>query len=112
MPYFASAPIMNDDVTTTLGTTKGIKVSSGDSATVEVDLFSDGPIGPWSVAAAVYPGNTPAGALTFAFDKTTGQNGDKLHLTVTPHQSGAIPFVLTSTLGMKQSIWMGLVGQD
>jgi hypothetical protein len=111
-PYFASVPVMNDDVSSTLGTTKGIKVASGDSAVVEVDLFSDGPTsGPWTVAAEVYPGNNPASALTFKFDKTMGQNGDILHLTVTPHQSGAIPFVLTSTLGTKSSIWLGVVGQ-
>jgi hypothetical protein len=114
--YFASVPVMNDDISVTLNgsliMTKGIEVSSGESEVVEVDLFSDGPTpGPWSVAAEVFPGTQPAGALTFKFDRTTGQNGDILHLTVTPHQSGGIPFVLTSTLGTKKSIWMGIVQQ-
>jgi hypothetical protein len=116
-PYFASVPVMNDDVSVNLGggavTTKGINVAVEDSKVVEVQLLSDGPTpGPWTMAASVFPGEgVDGGALTFEFDSKMGQNGDVRHLTVTPHQPGNIPFMVTSTLGTKQTYWLGLVGQ-
>jgi len=111
-PYFASVPIMNDLVSPLgLFPTNGIQLPVGTSKTVEVWMFSDGPTsGPWSVAATVLAG--PANALGFAFDRDAGINGEKLHLTVTANQAGSFPFALVSTLGAKQTTWVGIAGQE
>jgi hypothetical protein len=111
-PYFASVPIMNDLVSPPgLFPTNGIQLQVHKSKTVEVWMFSDGPTsGPWSVAATILAG--PANALGFAFDRDAGTNGEKLHLTVTANQAGSFPFALVSTLGAKQTTWVGIAGQE
>lgn len=111
-PYFASVPIMTDVVHATANVaTKGVKVAVGQSKTIEVQLFSDGPTsGPWTVSAKIAPGSPPN--ATFAFDRTTGQNGEKLHLTVTATAAGTTAFIVTSTLGTRHTFWAGFVGQN
>jgi hypothetical protein len=111
-PYFASSPVMTDYVTPPGGySTQGIQIPVGQSRTVDVQLWSDGPTsGPWRVEASVAPGFPPA-ALSFVLDRDAGVNGDVLRLTVTAHLAGGIPFEVTSTLGAKQTVWMGFVGQ-
>jgi hypothetical protein len=116
-PYFASVPVMNDAVTFQTYqtyTTKGVLVPVGQSVAVEVQLLSDGPTsGPWGVSAAVMPSSgLPSTALSFAFDRDAGINGEKLHLTITANQAGATPFVVTSTLGTQQTFWAGIVAQN
>jgi hypothetical protein len=54
----------------------------------------------------------PSTALSFAFDRDAGINGEKLHLTITANQAGATPFVVTSTLGTQQTFWAGIVAQN
>jgi len=110
-PYFASVPIMNDEVSPPGDyPTKGIQIAVGQSKTVDVQLWSDGPTsGPWTVDALVLPG-FPADALAFAFNRSTGQNGEKLRLTITAKAASAVPFALVSTLGSKQTTWVGLAG--
>jgi hypothetical protein len=112
-PYFASVPIMNDQVSAPGSyPTNGIRLEVGTSKTVEVWMFSDGPTsGPWSVAAMVLA-PSPANALGFAFDRDAGTNGEKLHLTVTANQAGSFPFAIVSTLGAKQTTWVGIAGQE
>jgi hypothetical protein len=97
--------------------TQGVTIAVGQSKTIEVDLFIDGPTsGPRTVAAydalAKYLGGSAS--LDFQWDRTQGRNGDKLHLTVTLKAAdatfgGAHPFVVTSTLGSAQTAWAGLV---
>ena len=121
--YFQSAPLLTEKISFTSpllnGTleTQGVTIPVGQSKTIEVDLFSDGPTGgPWTVAAV----DALAGqfgiptTLTFKWDKTQGQNGDKLHLTATVTAadasfSGGHPFVITSTLGSKKNAWAGFI---
>jgi hypothetical protein len=115
-PYFNSMPVLPDMVS--LGgqvNTKGIHIPVGGTATIEVDLFSDAPTqGPWTLKAsdaAQLQGGTPT--LQFAWDRTTGVNGEKLHLTITvtaASQYGAAGFILRSTLGSRHNSWFGLVG--
>ena len=122
--YFQSGPVQNDDVMFTLPpnfgggdvATKGVTIPVGKSKAIEVDLFSDGPTsGPWTVSAEDTLAKFGAGAtLDFAWDRTTGVNGEKLHLTVTVKSAstavpGAHPFTIVSTLGSKRAIWPGLV---
>jgi hypothetical protein len=98
-------------------TTRAVTLSVGQSKTIEVDLYSDRPTaGPWTVQAQdsqALAGGLPV--LSFAWDASSGQNGQKLHLTITanamPQPLIGVPgfdgFVLTSTLGTQESIWVG-----
>jgi hypothetical protein len=53
--------------------------------------------------------------LTLSLDRTQGQNGEKLHLSITTlkkSQYGAAAFLLTSTLGAQKNVWFGLVSEN
>jgi len=123
-PFFDSAPVLTETVTfdsalTGSVTTKGVTIPQGQSKTIEVDLFSDGDTGgPWTVSAddvlSTYYGDYGIQqTLAFAWDRTSGQNGEKLHLTITVTGpsivAGAHAFMITSSLGPKSMIWPGLV---
>jgi len=115
--YFNSMPVLTDTVTLGGGqlTTKGINIAVGQSATVEVDLFSSAATeGPWTVSATdavQLQGGQPT--MNMTWDRTTGVNGEKLHLTInvlSMSQYGADAFIINSTLGSRKNIWIGLVG--
>lgn len=122
VPYFQSAPLLNTNVQFTsqfIGGTidsQGVVVPVNQSKDVEVDLYSDAPTdGPWTVSASdglsALLGSAPS--MTFTWDKTQGQNGDKLKLTIkvtaTSPLGGAHVFVITSTLKSAVTKWSGLV---
>ena len=93
-PYASAAPIMADTVTINDGQsqtmTKGVKVALGQSVTIPVQLYSDAPMADFTVDAididSMFSGGSPE--LTFTWDKTTGHNGDTLHLTITRKANG------------------------
>jgi hypothetical protein len=124
--YFNAAPVLDEKVTLNHGSigggsvpTKGVKIAKGESKTIEVDLFSDGPTPAWKVTAidaiARFSGGAPS--LEFTWDKQTGQNGEKLHLTIKVVAASSFgkahPFILVSTAasGKAQQIWPGLVSE-
>jgi len=122
--FFDSAPVLPDTVTFTSAitgtiTTKGVTIPVGQSKTIEVDLFSDGDTGgPWTVTAddvlsKYYGSYGLSKTLSFAWDRTQGQNGEKLHLTVTVTAASIIggghAFMITSSKGTRQAVWPGLV---
>jgi hypothetical protein len=124
-PYFNAAFTPTDTVKVTdpsgVGPsmdTKGIKIAVGQSKTIELDLYSDQPTRDWIVSAydpggggGPGPGSIP---LTFALDKTSGKDGDKLQLTITlksAPQGGIEPFVIESRLDGVSTQWFGLVGE-
>jgi hypothetical protein len=111
-PYFVSVPIMTDDVAVTdLDHVTGVRVAVGHAKTIEVQLLSDGPTsGPWTVSVVSSFLQDPPLA-TFAFDRTSGTNGEKLHLTIVPHVEGPRSFLVKSTLGARSTYWAGIVGQ-
>ncbi len=124
-PYFNAAPLFKDDVTMTLGTTKGITVPVGGKKTFELDLFSSAPTsGPWTVKVGLLSGGPPTdagssgstpAAVEFALDKNTGVNGDKINVTVKANAAasarlGGTPFIIESTLGNDVTYWAGIVG--
>lgn len=126
VPYFQSAPVLNENVHFTaaaLGgtfSTKGVVIPVGGSKTIELDLFSDADTkGPWTVSASdpVAKLLSQPSTLDFAFDRTSGVNGEKVHMTVTVKAAlalagGAHPFVVTSTLGGSKSnshTWAGVI---
>jgi hypothetical protein len=122
--FFDSAPVLNETVTFTSSltspiTSKGVTIPVGQSKTIEVDLFSDGPTaGPWTVQAddvlyKYYGSYGVPQTLTFSWDRTSGVNGEKLHLTVHVTQGSIVgnghAFMITSTLGSRIAVWPGLV---
>jgi hypothetical protein len=115
--FFNAVPTMTDTVhvgtSTPAETTLGIAIAPGESKVVEVLLYSEADVGPWNVSATSIPiGGTN---LAFAWDKTTGNNGDVLHLTITAKlvepTYGGEPFLIESTLGGETNYWVGYVGQ-
>ncbi len=117
--YFNSAPVLTDTVAIPgLGNMKGVKIAVGASKTIELDLFSEADTGgPWSVEVqdyAVVTFQTQNPTMTFSLDNDMGQNGQKLHLTITvlsKAQGGLGIFIITSSLGQLHSEWLGLVGE-
>jgi hypothetical protein len=114
-------PVLPDTLAIPAGgrtiTAPGVKIPAGGSRTLDVDLWSDGPTsGPWTVSArdasAMARGT---GALQLSLDRTAGQDGDTLHLTIQVVKAdpnlGAEPFVVTSSLNGQTTLWMGFVGQ-
>ncbi len=112
--YFNSVPELNDDIAFNqqgVAAVKGAHIPVGASATVTLDLFSSAPTqGPWTVSAADFAGGAQ---LQFSFDKTSGQNGDKLQMTIhvlSSGQGGSEYFTVTSRLGSQTQTWYGIVG--
>jgi hypothetical protein len=118
-PYFVAAPMLTEDVPMAFaqfqwsGTTKGVHVPVGGSASVEVDLWSEAPIPPWRVRAydlASVQGN--AAELALSLDRDHGQGGDRLTLTITALKAGAdggSRFLLYSDDGVHDAFWFGYV---
>jgi hypothetical protein len=117
-PYFNAVPDLGETVTMNFGgqsiKTKGAKIPLNTSKTIDVMLYSDAPKEAWTVSASdrsSSQGGQPY--LTFAWDKTTGKNGDILHLTITPvrqPQGGSASFTITSTDSkMVRHAWYGVI---
>ncbi|MDB4958976.1 MAG: hypothetical protein JWO36_6545 [Myxococcales bacterium] len=114
-PYQAAAPMFAEDITIDDGqggtlTTKGVQIALNTSKTIDIALFSDAPTADFSVRAASFGGGGGAAELTFAFDKTSGHNGDILHLTITrkANGQGGSEFVLAiGPQGGASSLWWG-----
>jgi hypothetical protein len=119
-PYFNTAAVVNDTINVdspTMGrfTTQGVHIPVGQSATIELDLFSDGPTsGPWAISlldVTTLLGEPPA--LSFSLDQSTGENGDKVNLTIqalTASPLGASPFFVVNQLGSVKTAWIAVVG--
>jgi hypothetical protein len=116
--YFNATPVMTDDLKLGGGgqslTMKGVKIPVGQEKTIDVELFSDGKTGPFTVDAIDY-GKMVGGksTLSFSWDRQQGVNGEKLHLTIkalAKNQYGAAIFFLSSHLGNERHYWVGIVG--
>lgn len=122
-PYLTATPLLTDNLMIDLGppqgmvATNGIQVAMGMSKTIEVDLWSDGPVADWTVKAIDVASGLAGGPpeLTLTLDQATGNNGDKLHLTITRVKQGTVgggsEFVLSSRVdNASVSLWWGYVG--
>ncbi|MEO7096403.1 MAG: hypothetical protein ABI175_24300 [Polyangiales bacterium] len=123
--YFNAAPVATEKVKLDLSAfgggsvnTLGVKIAKGESKTIEVDLFSDADTkGAFKVTAvdAIQRFTGGAASMTFAWDRTSGVNGEKLHLTVTVTGTSpfgkAHPILLASTLGKITQTWPFLVSE-
>ncbi|HEY8078619.1 MAG TPA: hypothetical protein VIF62_31025 [Labilithrix sp.] len=114
-PYFNAAPVFKDEIAVTTGDTKGVKVPVGATKSFDLVLFSSAPTsGPWDVKVSTL-GNSMTPAVEFTLDKTSGVNGDVIHVmvkadTAASSRLGATPFIIESTLGGDTNYWAGLVG--
>jgi len=116
VPMFTAQAPIDDVYTGAKLMTRGAMVAVGQSTTLDVQLISDRPTEPFTVSAIDVSG----GELAFAWDATTGKNGDVLHLTVTRKRAGQLPgseFMLQTNAGtgatMKKSAasqWWGYIG--
>ncbi len=118
--YYQATPVLTDTITYGGGgfqtNVKGVKIPVGESRTVDLQLFSDGPTDtPINVHADDFSaliGGTPH--LDFSFDATKGYNGQTLHMTITANSAGKknteLFYVVTEHAG-QQNIWVGIVGQ-
>jgi hypothetical protein len=119
-PYYNAGPVLTDTVMLDyygqLVPTKGIQIPLGQSATIDVQVFSDAPTTQWSVEAvdSNYGTANPT-ELTFTWDTQYGNNGDTLHLTITRIANGTTfegtEFFLYATRDSKTwNMWFGFVG--
>ena len=124
-PYFNAYPVLTDTIN--LGgqyygqstPTQGVQIPVGQTKTIDVRLHSDGPTsGPWTVDVmdlSYYMGTLSQPATTLSLDRTSGVDGDVLHLTITVHRAdpyfGGEGFVLSSTLNGQNNLWYGAIGQ-
>lgn len=127
-PYFNVAPLDLQPVTASFGggggggtiKAKGFKVLVGETKTFTVGFYSDAKTDPWTIK--VYEGNpllgTPTGTsshLTVSTDKTSGQNGEKAHITVSVSSQGRSKteyVTVVSTLGKRQTFMPILIGSQ
>jgi hypothetical protein len=116
-PYFAAIAVMKDtfNISGIPGKTTGVKLMAGQSATVDVQLFSNGPTKPFKVTPhdiSDLIGGSPN--LAMSLDKNTGVNGDILKLSIQALQIdatlGVDVFFLSADLGTEGSLTMGAVG--
>jgi hypothetical protein len=96
---------------------KGIKIPAGTSKTINLDLFSDADLGSdMTVSVLDYGALMNTGTtLNFALNKTTGRNGDKLQLTITPVKmdaNGVAYFLVETTANGRTTYWAGMVGEN
>ena len=126
--YFNSTPLLPETVSVTVpalsmfgmaaGKTfkvEGVTIPIGQKKTIEVDLWSDDDTkGPWSVEAVDVLAdryNIPS-TLSFEWDRKTGVNGEKLHLTITAVSTSLLQasvFEIISTKSPQKFSWTGVV---
>jgi len=104
-PYFNVTPLNLDMVTLTLPAqlssngatqniqTKGLHIASGATAMLDLGFYSDAPTaGPWTLS---YSLGSPISQkkqtyLNVALDRTSGQNGEKAHASITVTSLGSL----------------------
>jgi hypothetical protein len=101
-PYFNTTLLAPEKVTVDLSAlggsksfkTTGVQIPVGQTKTIDVGFFSDGPTEPWNIGwledgplDARDPSHT--NHLTVSIDKVTGVNGEKAHVSVKVDSAGA-----------------------
>jgi hypothetical protein len=121
--YFGAVPDLSTAKVSAGLSAEGLVVPPEGSATIALHLFSDGPVGPWTLSAkqpsslAWGLGPIPPPQLSFAFDHATGGNGDVVHLTVTRGavQGGGevtgLPVQIESTFAGETHSYWTVVGE-
>ena len=113
VPYFKAVPILGEALTMDyrgreVGT-RGVRVPLGESRTIEVRLFADGPTEDWNVSASDV--SAPA-QLSFSWDAQRGNDGDTLHLTITRLANGPLrgsEIAIDAQRGATTNRWYGFI---
>jgi hypothetical protein len=99
-PYFNAAPESGKQT---------VYLSVGESADIELQAFSDGTTPDWALSGVDLGPIFGAGqTLTFSFDKTTVNDGDVAHMTVTLSKkptSAWVPYAIDSKGNGKEHQW-------
>jgi hypothetical protein len=117
--YFGAAPTANDALALTFKgpnamplATTGVHIAVGNSKTIPIALFSEMDIGPIDVWAEEYPISGTVQQpddLRFSFDKSFGDNGSTIQLTITVdadhYGEGHEYFVVYAQSGDVQHRW-------
>ena len=112
-PYFTAFPAKPDTISAIdpFGQqimTKGFKVPVGQSKTIDLTMYSDAEVAPWTVEVIDLTQLTGAAPeFTYSLDRSKGSAGDTLHLTITgtaPAQQGK-GFLLYSSVGKLANFW-------
>lgn len=100
LPYFNAAPESGKQT---------VYLSVGESADIALEAFSDGTTPDWTLSGVDLGPYFGAGqTLTFSFDKTTVNNGDIAHMTVTLSKkptSAWVPYAIDSKGNGKEHQW-------
>ncbi len=98
--------------------TEGLSIPLNTSKTIEIRLYSDGPVPDWNVYPSDLSENGSGTYLNFSTQMLTGNNGSILELTITPLAVnpgfGGEPFILFSQdTGMVQTnFWVGYIANN
>lgn len=109
--FFNTTPLDLEDVAvdlTTLGgditTTKGYKVAVGETRTVPLGLYSDGPLSDWRIrATAGGIASRSQANVELSLDVESGTNGQKAYLTITANEAGKTGSELVTIASTKGS---------
>jgi hypothetical protein len=113
-PYFTAFPAKLDPIAVTDDygrsiNTQGLKVGVGKSRTIDLTMYSDGPMASWSVQVmdltAVHGSGPPE--FSYKLNKTKGTAGDTLQLTLTGESAATQGqgFLLVSQSGGVTNLW-------
>jgi hypothetical protein len=130
--FFAAVPEVSDTMITfpnDFGNpvmAAGTKIAVGASSTINLDLYSDKATSPWQVQVQDLNDFAGGGSplLTLSLGKSTGNNGDKIPLTIKVNAAGNATgnnqgngealntevYVIVVTQGNLQHFWFGAVG--
>lgn len=89
--FFNAAPVLPDMAQVNIQgqpvTVRSVKIPVGGMKTIPINLYSEGPTAPWTVSVSDLS-QSFGGQLSLSLDKTTGQNGDVLQLTIQVIKAG------------------------
>jgi hypothetical protein len=114
-PFVGAYPVMPDTVHAVGQNGQGVIIPAGQTKTIDVGLFSFEPTPEFTVAARQASTVNPP-TLSFTWDKTSGKNGDTLHLTIKAEsvsKKGYESFVILASLpgvtDPQKTAWPGIV---
>lgn len=112
VPYFGAAPVVKDDLSyddAILGSlpAKGVRVKVGETKTITLELFSDRKTSAFSVSVRTSSplSFSESTSITASLDRRKGENGEKLHLTITRTASSDGGDVVHLLATSQKSMW-------
>ncbi|MDB4945349.1 MAG: hypothetical protein JWP97_4883 [Labilithrix sp.] len=108
--FYNTTPLGLEDVDVDLSqlgggkvTTKGYNIAVGETRTIALGLYSDGPLKAWDIKAiAGGIASRQTATVDLSLDVTSGQNGEKAYLTITVNSAGRTGSELVSIVSTYQ----------